>query len=169
MSIKDMIARCIERMRGGACATCDNRRICPAGRWQAAFAVEGAAKAGSGAGFLAFVSQIARSIAPAKQRCFRAEVEGMIEPMLEQGVSIDIVARQIGISRQTMYRRLKSEGVTFEDVLETKRKQLAVRYLGLDRMPVKVAAYKLGFSDPAAFSRAFKRWTGVSPSLFRTA
>jgi len=94
----------------------------------------------------------------------------MIEPLLDRGVvSIDIVARQIGISRQTLYRRLKSEGVTFEDVLEAKRKQLAIRYLGLDRVPVKVAAYKLGFSDPAAFSRAFKRWTGVNPSLFRTA
>ena len=37
MGIKDMIARCIERMRAGSCATCDNRSFCPAGRWQQAF------------------------------------------------------------------------------------------------------------------------------------
>jgi AraC-like DNA-binding protein len=71
------------------------------------------------------------------------------------------------MSRQTLYRRLKAEGVTFEEVLEAKRRQLAIRYLALDRSSVKAAAYKLGFSEPAAFSRAFKRWTGTSPSRFR--
>jgi AraC-like DNA-binding protein len=73
------------------------------------------------------------------------------------------------MSRQTLYRRLKAEGTTFEDVLEAKRRQLAIRYLALEHTPVKVAAYRLGFSDPAAFSRAFKRWTGRNPSEFREA
>jgi AraC-like DNA-binding protein len=59
--------------------------------------------------------------------------------------------------------------VTFEAILEAKRRSLAIRYLGVTRMSVKAAAYRLGFSDPAAFSRAFKRWTGTSPSEFRTA
>ena len=77
------------------------------------------------------------------------------------------MARELGMSRQTLYRRLKAEGTTFEELLDAKRRQLAVRYLAVDRNSVKAAAYKLGFSDPAAFSRAFKRWTGSSPSLFR--
>ena len=70
------------------------------------------------------------------------------------------------MSRQTLYRRLKAEGITFEAILEAKRRQLAIRYLGQERNSVKAAAYRLGFSDPAAFSRAFKRWTGISPSEF---
>lgn len=171
MGIKDMIARCIERMRGGACAKCDNRAFCPAGRWQQSFGGIGAGRSGSGDSFFAMLGGLLQSIAPNQpSRCIRKDVEAVIEPLLAGGaVSIDRVARDLGMSRQTLYRRLKSEGVTFEEVLEAKRRQLAIRYLGLDRSPVKVTAYKLGFSDPAAFSRAFKRWTGVTPSQFRTA
>lgn len=171
VSIKSMIARCIERMRGGACATCDNRALCPAGRWQQAFGAPQAKASASGGGFVAFLGELLQSLAVQPgQRCFRKEVETAIEPILASGdVSVDRVSRELGMSRQTLYRRLKSEGVTFEEILDAKRRQLAIRYLGLDRDPVKVAAYKVGFSDPAAFSRAFRRWTGVSPSQFRTA
>ena len=174
MGIKDMIARCIERVRGGACATCDNRKICPAGRWQQAFAPPAEDRRnGAGAGRLfAFLGELVETMSqPApRKRCFKAEVEGVIEPLLGAGeVSIDRVARELGMSRQTLYRRLKGEGTTFEELLDAKRRQLAVRYLALDRSSVKAAAYKLGFSDPAAFSRAFKRWTGTSPSQFAEA
>jgi AraC-like DNA-binding protein len=171
MGIKDMIARCIERMRGGACATCDNRAFCPAGRWQQAFGAPQRESAGAGSSFVAMLGGLLQSFAiEPTPRCFRKEVEAAIEPMLASAeVSVDRVARELGMSRQTLYRRLKSEGVTFEEILEAKRRQLAIRYLSLDRVSVKAAAYKLGFSDPAAFSRAFKRWTGTSPSQFRTA
>ena len=166
--IKNMIARCMERMRSGACATCDNRNFCPAGRWQRAFAVSEDVPQHSGGGFLAIVGELMRSLGQSKQRCFRKDVESAIEPMLASGdVSVDRISRELGMSRQTLYRRLKAENVTFEEVFTAKRRQLAIRYLRLDRISVKGAAYKLGFSDPAAFSRAFKRWTGFSPSQFR--
>ena len=170
MGIKDMIARCIDRMRAGACATCDNRKVCPAGRWQEAFAPPRSEKSNGAAGFFAFLGELVETLSqPAsRKRCFKQEVELAIEPLLGSGeVSIDRVARELGMSRQTLYRRLKAEGTTFEELLDSKRRQLAVRYLGLDRISVKAVAYKLGFSDPAAFSRAFKRWTGISPSSFR--
>ena len=171
MSIKEMIARCIQRMQGGACATCDNRAVCPAGRWQQAFGPPRKSFEFKGASTLfAFLGQVAEAVAerPTK-RCFKREVEDAIEPLLAAGeVSIDRVAHGLGMSRQTLYRRLKAEGVTFEEILDAKRRSLAIRYLGLNRISVKAAAYKLGFSDPAAFSRAFKRWTGISPSTFRS-
>ena len=170
MSIKDVIARCIERMRQGACATCDNRKICPAGRWQQAFAPPPEEQEDGAAGLFALLGGLFEKIAqPApRKRCFKQEVERAIEPLLGSGeVGIEIVARELGMSRQTLYRRLKAEGTTFEQLLDAKRRQLAVRYLGLDGSSVKAAAYRLGFSDPAAFSRAFKRWTGISPSSFR--
>ena len=169
MSIKDVIARCIERMRGGACATCDNRSFCPAGRWQQAFGPP-RAESRSGGDLFAMLGQLLQGFASPQPevRCFRKDVEKAIEPMLASGVvSVDRVARELGMSRQTLYRRLKAESVTFEEILEAKRRQLAIRYLKFDRESVKAAAYKLGFSDPAAFSRAFKRWTGLSPSAFR--
>ena len=170
MGIKQMIARCIQRMRSGACATCDNRAVCPAGRWQQAFAPPAPDQRDEGiASFLGGLLQSLAAPAP-KARCFRKEVEQAIEPMLGAGeVSIDKVAGTLGMSRQTLYRRLKAEGVTFEEILDAKRRSLAIRYLGLHRLSVKAVAYKLGVSEPAAVSRAFKRWTGVSPSDFRTA
>ena len=172
MGIKDMIARCIERMRGGACATCDNRTFCPAGRWQQAFGPPPSRYEPRGASSLvAFLAQLAEVVRePAGKRCFRREVEDAVEPLLATGeTSIDRVSASLGLSRQTLYRRLKEEGTTFEEILDAKRRQLAIRYVGIDRVPVKAASYRLGFSDPAAFSRAFKRWTGTSPSHFRTA
>ena len=170
MSIKNMIARCIERMRGGACATCDNRNVCPAGRWQQAFGPPRREQP-SGESFFRLLSSLFEGLAATPPpRCFRSDVEKAIEPLLAEGeANIDRVARELGMSRQTLYRRLKGEGVTFEEILEAKRRQLAIRYLRLDRVSVKTAAYKLGFSDPAAFSRAFKRWTGIAPSEARTA
>ena len=168
MGIKDMIARCIARMREGACATCDNRKACPAGRWQQAF---GPPRQSRGAeNLFSFLGDLVQLFAEQKPvaRCFRSEVESAIEPTLGQSeVSIDKVAGQLGMSRQTLYRRLRAESVTFEEILEAKRRQLAIRYLKLEGRPVKAVAYKLGFSDPAAFSRAFKRWTGVNPSEAR--
>ena len=170
VGIKDMIARCIERMRGGACATCDNRTMCPAGRWQQAFGPPRANRR-AGSDFRSVLGELFQAFGAQPQaRCFRKEVEQAIEPLLASGeVSIDRVARELGMSRQTLYRRLKSEGVTFEEILDAKRRSLAIRFLKFDRISVKAVAYRLGFSDPAAFSRAFKRWTGASPSTVRAA
>lgn len=98
----------------------------------------------------------------------RARVEAAILPVLHTGgVSAEAVARQLGISRQTLYRRLKAEGASFEQVLDALRHQLALHYLAGRKVSVKETAYLLGFSDPAAFSRAFKRWTGEPPSMMK--
>ena len=99
---------------------------------------------------------------------FQREVEAHLEPRLASGpIGIDSVARALGVSRQTLYRRLKAEGVTFEEVLDGLRRRLALRLLREEKLSVKEAAWRLGFSDPAAFSRAFKRWTGRSPGAGR--
>ena len=59
---------------------------------------------------------------------FQREVEGHLEPLLASGpIGIDSVARELGYSRQTLYRRLKAEGVTFEEVLDGLRRKLALR------------------------------------------
>ena len=92
-------------------------------------------------------------------------VEAELRAMLHTGdVAIDTVAKRMGMSRPTLYRQLKAEGTTFEDVLEALRHRMAEHYLSDRKLSVGETAYLVGFSDPSAFSRAFKRWTGKSPA-----
>lgn len=88
----------------------------------------------------------------------------LIRTLHTGGANVETVAGKLGLSRQTLFRRLKAEGVTFEQVLDELRRELALEYLGGKKASVNETAYLLGFSDPAAFSRAFKRWTGRRPS-----
>ncbi len=103
-------------------------------------------------------------------KTLRGKVESMLMPLLHTGeVSIDAIATKLAVSRQTLYRNLKTEDVTFEQVLDELRHKMALNYLQGKRVSVNETAYLVGFSDPASFSRAFKRWTGVSPRAARTA
>lgn len=96
----------------------------------------------------------------------RDRVESLLRSMLPGGeVSVEIISRKLGVSRQTLFRKLKAEGVTFERVLDELRHKLALHYLKEKRISVSETAYLVGFSDPGSFSRAFKRWTGSSPGL----
>jgi len=100
----------------------------------------------------------------------RGRVEALLARMLHTGVaSMDLVAAKLGLSRQTLFRKLKAEGATFEQVLEALRLRLALDYLEGGKVSVNETAYLVGFSEPAAFSRAFKRWTGESPRAWREA
>ncbi len=98
----------------------------------------------------------------------RGRVESLLMPVLHTGeVAMEAIAQRMGVSRQTLFRRLKAEGVTFEKVLDELRHRLALHYLSGRKASVNETGYLVGFSDPAAFSRAFKRWTGKSPSEMR--
>lgn len=97
-------------------------------------------------------------------RSVKGRVKSLMVPALHTGeVTMDRVAGELGLSRQTLYRRLKAEGVTFEAVLDELRHEMALHYLRGKKVSVKEAAYLVGFSEPSAFSRAFRRWTGRSP------
>jgi AraC-like DNA-binding protein len=74
------------------------------------------------------------------------------------------VCRQLAVSRQTLFRRLRDEGTTFVDVQDTVRRRLADELLCNERLPVAIVSDRLGYSEPGAFSRAYKRWTGRRPS-----
>jgi len=90
-------------------------------------------------------------------------VEEMVAERLDGGTaSMPSVARALGMSRPALYRALRAEGRTFEDIAVRCRKERAHKLLAEGRTIAEVAA-QLGFSDRSAFSRAFKRWTGVSP------
>ncbi|MCI5111485.1 MAG: AraC family transcriptional regulator [Marivita sp.] len=98
----------------------------------------------------------------------RARIEAHILPDLHEGtLSMDKVARDLGMSRQTLYRRLREEGVTFAELHDDLRQRMARDYLTARKVSVNETAYLLGFSEASSFVRAFKRWTGQSPSAFR--
>src|SRR5438552_2037910 len=98
----------------------------------------------------------------------RGRVESLCIPICHTGeAKIETIPRKLALSRQTLFRKLKAEGVTFEQVLDELRHKLALEYLNGKNVSVNETAYLLGFSDPAAFSRAFKRWTGASPRTMR--
>jgi AraC-like DNA-binding protein len=100
----------------------------------------------------------------------RGRVESLLMPMLHTGeASMDAIAGKMAVSRQTLLRKLKAEGVTFDKVLDNLRHRLALHFLSGKKVSVNETAYLVGFSDPAAFSRAFKRWTGMSPREARAA
>ncbi len=100
----------------------------------------------------------------------RGRVESLLMPILHTGdVGMDMIVAKMGLSRQTLFRKLKAEGTTFEKVLDELRHKLALDYLRGKKVSVNETAYLVGFSDPAAFSRAFKRWTGSSPRTARAA
>lgn len=99
----------------------------------------------------------------------RGRVESLLLPILHTGeAGIDAIAGKMAMSRWTLSRRLKEEGATFEKVLDELRHRMALDYLGAKKVSVNETAYLCGFSEPAAFSRAFKRWTGKSPRDLRT-
>ncbi|MBL4790449.1 MAG: AraC family transcriptional regulator [Kordiimonadaceae bacterium] len=94
----------------------------------------------------------------------RAQVEALVMPVLHTGnITAGDITTKIGMSRQTLYRKLREEGSSFKGVIASLRKKLAIEYLHAGKTSISEIAYLLGFSDPASFSRAFKRWTGKSP------
>jgi AraC-like DNA-binding protein len=81
--------------------------------------------------------------------------------------SLERVAAQLGLSDRTLQRKLQELGTSHNDLVEQIRRELAMRYLKEPEVAICEVAYLTGFSEPSAFHRAFKRWTGVTPKEFR--
>jgi AraC-like DNA-binding protein len=78
-------------------------------------------------------------------------------------------ASTLGVSTRTLQRRLHEEGTTFASLLDVFRREMSARLLRDKSLAVYEVAFLLGYSDPSAFYRAFRRWRGASPYEFRTA
>jgi len=102
------------------------------------------------------------------RRTFGRKIRRLIsQQMSTERIDADTLARQCHMSRQTLYRRLKKEGLGFHDLVEEVRKDKAMRYVASDHYALGEIAFLLGFSELSAFSRAFKRWTGIAPAQYR--
>lgn len=80
---------------------------------------------------------------------------------------VDHIALLLGMSRRTLCRRLEEEGTSFKQLLSDVRCAQAVRQLILDTASIHEISAQLGYSEPAAFHRAFRGWFGTTPSEYR--
>ena len=76
-------------------------------------------------------------------------------------------SRGLGLSPRTLQRKLNELGTTFSEELEKSRRERAYRWVLETELPLRTIAKRIGFSDPACFSRAFRRWYHRSPASFR--
>jgi AraC-like DNA-binding protein len=81
---------------------------------------------------------------------------------------LETVAGRLGMTGRSLQRRLRDEGTVFQTLRDEVRRDLADRYLGEGRSFSEIS-FMLGFSEPSAFFRAFKRWTGMTPFERRAA
>ena len=84
-----------------------------------------------------------------------------------QWPSLDEVAQLLSMSRRTLLRKLESEKISYQQLLDEARNELACWYLRQSGLPLGHVAEKIGFSDQTNFSRSFKRWKGCTPKDYR--
>jgi AraC-like DNA-binding protein len=79
------------------------------------------------------------------------------------------VARELSMSSRNLQRTLRDAGTSYQSLLDDVRRDLAIRHLANPATSAGQVGFLLGFSEPSAFHRAFRRWTGKPPSAFRAA
>jgi AraC-like DNA-binding protein len=84
-------------------------------------------------------------------------------------VTVEEVATELNKSVRTLRRKLREKGTSFKELLTQTRQELAERYIHNNSLSLTEIAFLLGFSDSSSFSRAYRKWTGQSPSEQRSA
>lgn len=93
----------------------------------------------------------------------------LIRSMDGGDTSVEATAKRLGVSTRSLQRRLTEEGTRYNDLLAEVRSEFAQRYLARGTLSASEVAYLLGFTEPPAFFKAFKRWTGKTPREFQQA
>ncbi|WMS41337.1 helix-turn-helix domain-containing protein [Acuticoccus sp. MNP-M23] len=103
-------------------------------------------------------------------RTVSGTVSAVVETRLAHGgANLSVVAAHLGLSERTLQRRLGQEGTHFNTLVDEVRLKQAERLLQRDDIQITEVAFRLGFSDPAHFTRAFRRLTSHTPTLYRKA
>lgn len=99
-----------------------------------------------------------------------SELQEIIEAcLLRRHVAQEDVAGQLGISVRNLQRRLKALGTTYQMLLDECRQTLAMKVIRDQSIPLYEIAYMVGYAEPSAFYKAFRRWTGSTPGEYRQA
>lgn len=98
---------------------------------------------------------------------FSNKVRQALAQSLPSGrVTEEDVAQRLNRSVSSLQRHLRAEGTGYREILERTRERLAREYLSSGQHPIAEVAYLLGYADQSTFTRAFKRWTGMSPGAY---
>jgi AraC-like DNA-binding protein len=96
------------------------------------------------------------------------QVRARLTEQLSSGhTTQESVADALHMSLRSLQRHLKNEKTSYKDLLDETRRELAAHYMAESHRSINEITYLLGFSEPSNFSRAFRRWTGSSPSAYR--
>jgi AraC-like DNA-binding protein len=100
---------------------------------------------------------------------FSDRVELAVADAIRSAVRLDLsdIAEQLEMSPRTLQYRLRRDGVSYRAVVDHAREKVARRLLATTQLNVPEIAHVLGYSEPAPFHRAFRRWTGLTPAQFR--
>jgi AraC-like DNA-binding protein len=103
-------------------------------------------------------------------KSLKEQVKGILKKFLAgQRPLLEDVAVELRVSTRTLQRRLLAERITFQNLVEEARRELAQHYLLQSSLELSETAYLLGYEDPNSFFRAFHRWEGTSPGEWRSA
>ncbi len=99
---------------------------------------------------------------------FGAKVRAAIAQLLREGEPrVGDIAQRLGMTPRTLQRRLQDEDLGFTALVDEARLDLARRYLADWSLSISEVSFALGYSEPSAFTRAFKRWSGSAPAEYR--
>lgn len=114
-----------------------------------------------------FEQQIQKRLAPLAQSTRDLVRREAAKQLRGESPELEAVARALGKSERVLQRELQTEGTSFREVVEELRKDLAIEYLEASTNSIADIAFLLGFSEPSAFHRSFRRWTGLTPQAYR--
>lgn len=97
----------------------------------------------------------------------RERIERVLDQRGAKLIAMDDVARALGMSARSLRRRMQAEGVSYGDLVTRSRTHTAKRMLERPGASIQETAHAMGFATPAAFHRAFKRWTGMTPKQYQ--
>jgi len=130
------------------------------------------------AAFLTYNADLLAAVAPQleaelkqqlAEKNFREQVKATLKRLLAgERPAVEHVARELRLSKRTLQRRLTEDGITFQQLMEEARRELARHYLLHSSLELNETAYLLGYEDANSFFRAFHEWEGTTPGQWRT-
>lgn len=96
-----------------------------------------------------------------------SRIQHLLSEDLLEPPGFEALTGMLNMSARTLRRRLEKEGTSYQRIKDNARRDAAITLLCRTRLPVAEIAVRVGFSDPSAFHRSFKKWTGLAPGEYR--